>query len=154
MWPFSRKKKNVVPAEVDKDTLKTEENKIDQNNDSSCTVKEKANSTSCKKQTAKKDTAASIKEETNKTTTTHEQKDATLVEDTPSTTEKKARTPKYRVIYNQEDKCWDIKKDGAKRVIRKVKTKAEALDIVEHLAEKQNLSVTVHKKDGKFQKRA
>ena len=112
MWPFSRKKKNVAPAEVDKDTLKTEENKMDQNNDSSCIVKEKANSTSCKKQTAKKDTAASIKEETNKTTTTHEQKDATLVEDTPSTTEKKARIPKYRVIYNQEDKCWDIKKDG------------------------------------------
>ena len=68
-------------------------------------------------------------------------------------TEKKPKKAVYRVIYDSINKEWTIKKDGAQRVIRRVKTKAEALKIAARLAETQNLSLTVHTKDGKFQKK-
>lgn len=62
--------------------------------------------------------------------------------------------PSYRVIYDMSEKVWLIKKDGAKRVIRKVATKAEATKIAKELSENQNLNLTIHKKDGKFQKKS
>ncbi|MBO7378005.1 MAG: DUF2188 domain-containing protein [Clostridia bacterium] len=65
-------------------------------------------------------------------------------------TEKKAL---YRVIYDAENKEWMVKKDGAARVIRRVKTKAEALELAKKFAENQDLSLSVQKKDGKFQKK-
>ena len=66
---------------------------------------------------------------------------------------KPERKAVYRVIYDGENKEWMIKKDGATRVIRRVKTKAEAMEIANRLAENQDLSLTVQKKDGKFQKK-
>ena len=59
----------------------------------------------------------------------------------------------YRVIYDKENKEWLIKKDGASRIIRRVKTKAEALELATQFAENQELNITVQKKDGKFQKK-
>lgn len=66
----------------------------------------------------------------------------------------KGARPSYRVIYDISEKVWLIKKDGAKRVIRKVSTKAEATKIAKELSENQNLNLTIHKKDGKFQKKS
>lgn len=66
----------------------------------------------------------------------------------------KGARPSYRVIYDMSEKVWLIKKDGAKRVIRKVSTKAEATKIAKELSENQNLNLTIHKKDGKFQKKS
>ena len=66
-------------------------------------------------------------------------------------TEKKAI---YRVVYDKENKEWLIKKDGATRVIRRVKTKAEALELATQFAENQDLAMSVQKKDGKFQKKS
>ena len=74
----------------------------------------------------------------------------TIMETEEKKTEKKAI---YRVIYDGENKEWMIKKDGAARVIRRVKTKAEALELAKKFAENQDLSLNVHKKDGKFQKK-
>lgn len=65
-------------------------------------------------------------------------------------TEKKAV---YRVVYEKETKEWLIKKDGAQRVIRRVKTKAEALELAKQFSENQDLALSVQKKDGKFQKK-
>lgn len=59
----------------------------------------------------------------------------------------------YRVIYDKENKEWMVKKDGAQRVIRRVKTKAEALELANQFATNQDLSISVQKKDGKFQKK-
>jgi uncharacterized membrane protein len=59
----------------------------------------------------------------------------------------------YRVIYDKENKEWMVKKDGAQRVIRRVKTKAEALELANQFATNQELSLSVQKKDGKFQKK-
>ncbi|MBP5308917.1 MAG: DUF2188 domain-containing protein [Clostridia bacterium] len=76
--------------------------------------------------------------------------DALKTDEKPANTAKKAV---YRVVYDGENKEWMIKKDGAARVIRRVKTKAEALEIAGRLADNQDLSLTVQKKDGKFQKK-
>ena len=59
----------------------------------------------------------------------------------------------YRVLYSKEDRTWQIKKDGAKRIIASYPTKDEALKRVKSLSENNDLNFTVHKKDGKFQKK-
>ncbi len=59
----------------------------------------------------------------------------------------------YRILYDRETKTWEIRKDMAKRVIRRVKTKKEALEIAQELSKNQDLNLVVHKKDGKFQKK-
>ncbi len=60
---------------------------------------------------------------------------------------------RYRVIYDKETKTWVIKKDGAKRVIRRLKTKEEAIKVAKDLSKNQDTAFIVHKKDGKFQKK-
>lgn len=60
----------------------------------------------------------------------------------------------YRVIFSKENNVWQIKKDGAKRVIDSKITKEEALERVKQLSESQEIKFVVHKKDGKFQKKS
>lgn len=67
--------------------------------------------------------------------------------------EESNRPKKYRISYDREQKMWLIKKDGAKRVIRKTGTKVEALEIAKRMCNNQDLNLVVHKKDGKFQKK-
>lgn len=64
---------------------------------------------------------------------------------------KKETAPSYRVMHEKETSTWVIKKDGSTRVIRRVKTKEEALDVVKGLSVNQGLNVVVHKRNGQFQ---
>lgn len=64
---------------------------------------------------------------------------------------KKEAAPSYRVMHEKETSTWVIKKDGSTRVIRRVKTKEEALDVVKGLSVNQGLNVVVHKRNGQFQ---
>ena len=73
--------------------------------------------------------------------------------DEPEQKETPKRKISYRILYDRETKTWEVRKDQAKRVIRRVKTKKEALEIAQELCERQELNLVVHKKDGKFQKR-
>ena len=66
---------------------------------------------------------------------------------------KAERKAVYRVVYNKEERIWQIKKDGAKRVITSYPTKEEALKRVKELCESNDMNVIIHKKDGKFQKK-
>ena len=59
----------------------------------------------------------------------------------------------YRVVYDSVNKKWNIKKDGAERIIDSRKTKEEALARAKVLSENQNQKFVVYKKDGKFQKK-
>ena len=70
--------------------------------------------------------------------------------------EKEEKTKKsiYRVVFSKENNVWQIKKDGAKRVIDSKPTKEEALARVKELSQSQDTKFIVHKKDGKFQKKA
>ncbi len=75
-------------------------------------------------------------------------------EETEEVKETEATRPKlYRISYDHEERMWLIKKDGAKRVIRKTATKAEAVEIAKRMCDNQDLNLVVHKKDGKFQKK-
>ena len=66
--------------------------------------------------------------------------------------EEKQRAQKYMVIYDKENKEWVVKKTGAQRASKRCRTKVEALEVAERLAENQDLNLTVKKKNGKFQK--
>lgn len=57
----------------------------------------------------------------------------------------------YRVVYNKEKRDWEIRKDNAKRVIRRLSTKEEALETVKELSKNNDLKVSVERKDGKVQ---
>lgn len=70
-----------------------------------------------------------------------------------SAKEQPAKAGAYRVIYDREAAEWTIKKDGASRVIRRVKTKEEALKLAKEFSKNGDASLIVHKKDGKFQKK-
>ena len=66
---------------------------------------------------------------------------------------KKVNNAKYRLIYDRENTSWVIRKDGAGRTIRRVKTKKEALSILKEMEEKnEDIKMVIHKKNGKFQK--
>ena len=67
---------------------------------------------------------------------------------------KTGKKPVYRVVYDKEARTWLIKKDGAKRTIASYATKEEALERVLDLSQTNDLNFIVHKKDGKFQKKA
>lgn len=60
----------------------------------------------------------------------------------------------YRVIFDKENREWMVKKDNASRVIRRVRTKEEALKLAKQFAENQDMNLQVQKKDGKFQKKS
>ena len=65
----------------------------------------------------------------------------------------KKGSARYRIVYDRDTMTWVIRKDGNVRAFRRVKTKREALEIAKELSAKNpEVSVSVHKKDGKFQK--
>lgn len=82
-------------------------------------------------------------------------KKSDLVENkSQETKEEKTKKAVYRVIFSKEQNAWQIKKDGAKRVIDSKPTKEEALNRVKELSQSQDTKFIVHKKDGKFQKKS
>lgn len=65
----------------------------------------------------------------------------------------KNKKPLYRVVYDKDNRKWNIKKDGADRIIDSKLTKQEALDRVKKLSDNNDTKFIVHKRDGKFQKK-
>ena len=59
----------------------------------------------------------------------------------------------YRLTFDKEKHEWVIKRDGSERATRRVRTKEEALKVMEQLSDNQGVGTHVHKKDGKFQKK-
>ena len=110
---------------------------------------EESKKTETKKVVAKK--AETKKVETKKTET---KKADTKTADSAEVKAPKERKALYRVVYSKELKVWQIKKDGAKRVIDSKHTKEEALIRVRELSESQDSNFVVQKKDGKFQEKA
>ncbi len=127
MWLFGKKKKEEKTAKVEKTNAVKEENEVAE------PVKKEV------KKSTKKVEEPKVKKEVEN-----------AEQEKP---EKKEKKSIYRVIYNKEDRTWQIKKDGAKRVITSYSTKEEALTRVKELCASQNLKVIIHKKDGKFQKK-
>ncbi|MGN1222867.1 MAG: DUF2188 domain-containing protein [Christensenellales bacterium] len=114
--------------------------------------------TETKKEVAEEEKDVSEVKNTKKTSTTKKADLKPAVKETISKRvekeeKKEVANAKYRLIYDKENASWVIRKDGAGRTIRRVKTKQEALDILKNMEEKnEEMKVVVHKKNGKFQK--
>ncbi len=67
---------------------------------------------------------------------------------------KKEKLNRYRVTYDKVNQNWVVKMDGATRASKRCATKEEALKVAKELAKKKDSKLSVHKKDGKFQKKA
>lgn len=66
---------------------------------------------------------------------------------------KPTETVMYSIVYDRAAREWVVRKTGSPRAIRRLRTKAEALEYAEQLSVRQGLALQVHKKDGKFQKK-
>ena len=66
--------------------------------------------------------------------------------------EEKEENQTYRIVYDKEQKNWIVRIDGGKRASRRCKTKEEALKVAKELAKKKDADLSIHKKNGKFQK--
>lgn len=59
---------------------------------------------------------------------------------------------KYVVKYDRLKDSWIIQRSGSERVVRRLRTKEEAMSEARAMCKRQNATLVVHKKDGKFQK--
>ena len=116
-------------------------------------TKPKTTKKSTKEPVAKKETKATkpVKEDKKQEEKVEEVKEEEKQETEEVKAEKQSRQ-KYMVIYDKDKKDWIVKKTDSARASKRCKTKAEALEVAKSLSEKQDLSLTVKKKDGKFQK--
>ena len=60
---------------------------------------------------------------------------------------------RYRVTYDKDKKDWVVKKDGAQRATKRFATKEEATAFDKEIAKNHDSSLSIHKKNGKFQKK-
>ncbi len=68
------------------------------------------------------------------------------------TVEHKNSGVKFTVAFDRQKLSWVIRKQGVKRVVRRLDTKQEAMQIARELCKKYDAQLVVHKRDGKFQK--
>lgn len=67
--------------------------------------------------------------------------------------EKSDSRPKvYHISLRKSDGMWQVKAAGAEKAIKLFKTQAEAIEYCKPLAENQEASIMIHKKDGSFRK--
>lgn len=118
----------------------------------------KAEEKTTSEKTSKNTKTAQAKTSTAKTTKTVKTEKKTEPEAKPADEEqeisKKDKLNRYRVTYDKEQQNWVVKMDGATRASKRCATKEEALKVAKELAKKKDSHLSVHKKDGKFQKKA
>ena len=59
---------------------------------------------------------------------------------------------RYVITHRKDDGVWQVKLAKGAKVIKLFNTQKEAIDYAEALAENQDGSITIHKKDGKIRK--
>ena len=145
------KDKSTNQAEnVEQDTKETEtkaEEKVVE-----AETQEKSTKETKKVENAEKDDSTAEETEEAEEQEAEEEAEPTT-ETTKQETTKKASTI-YHVIYDKDLKEWAIRKNSSKRASKKAKTKEEAIAIATQLCENNDAKLVVHKRDGKFQKKA
>ncbi len=65
------------------------------------------------------------------------------------------KTPKknYHISHREKDGKWQVKFAGGEKAIKLFDTQAEAIDYAKDLAEKNDGTHTIHKRDGKIRKK-
>jgi hypothetical protein len=64
---------------------------------------------------------------------------------------------RYHVAQNKDDESefkgqWRVRKEGSKKTIKHFKTQAEAINYAETLADNNDTSIVIHKRDGSIRK--
>lgn len=67
-------------------------------------------------------------------------------------TTKKTPAKKYHIAQRSEDNMWQVKAEGAEKALKLFKTQQEAIDYAKKVADNQEGSIMIHKKDGSFRK--
>ncbi len=70
----------------------------------------------------------------------------------PAQEVKKAPAKKYHIAQRAEDSMWQVKAEGAEKALKLFKTQQEAIDYAKKVADNQEGSIMIHKKDGSFRK--
>lgn len=147
--------KNNVPLANSNEALKTKPSDIDQSplNDTETEKPKEVKVTPIEK-------APQMDEvkEPKKSVSTPKEETLTPTEDTPKETVKKTNKPsKYHISQNKDEdsefsKMWRVRKEGSSKTIKYFKTQKEAITFAEKLAENQDSSIVIHKKDGSIRK--
>ena len=102
----------------------------------------------------KKDAKTATKKEVEAKTSKKETKAAKQeeIEIVESTEKTQSSRPKVYHISIREDGKWQVKFAKGEKVIKTFATQLEAIDYAKQLANNQNGSIAIHKKDGKIRK--
>lgn len=80
------------------------------------------------------------------------EKDTEIVVETVSSETKKPTYKKYHISQRNDTNMWQVKAEGADKALKLFKTQQEAIEYAKKVAETQNGSIMIHKKDGSFRK--
>lgn len=105
----------------------------------------------------KKEVKPTVKKEvenkaSKKETKATKQEEIEIVENVESTEKTQSSRPKVYHISIREDGKWQVKFAKGEKVIKTFATQLEAIDYAKQLANNQNGSIAIHKKDGKIRK--
>ncbi len=148
--PVSSSSVNQAPVKPDKEVIavKTEAKAVEQK-----TVKSEEQAVVPEKQetTTKAPEVKAVKEEK---VVEVAKKEPETVE---KTAEKVAKPAKYHISQNKDTDAthaneWRVRKEGSSKTIKYFNTQKEAIEFAEKLAENQDSSIVIHKKDGSIRK--
>ena len=128
-----------------KERKETNEKKVDTKKDTKVVKEEKKEV----KPTVKKEVENKASKKETKAT---KQEEIEIVENVESTEKTQSSRPKVYHISIREDGKWQVKFAKGEKVIKTFATQLEAIDYAKQLANNQNGSIAIHKKDGKIRK--
>lgn len=139
------KKDTKVVKEEKKETKPTSKKEVKVETKTTKKVEVKATKKDAKTATKKEVEAKTSKKETKAA----KQEEIEIVENTEKT---QSSRPKVYHISIREDGKWQVKFAKGEKVIKTFATQLEAIDYAKQLANNQNGSIAIHKKDGKIRK--
>ena len=142
------KKDTKVVKEEKKETKQTSKKEVKVEPKTTKKVEVKATKKDAKTSTKKEVEAKTSKKETKAT----KQEEIEIVENVESAGKTQSSRPKVYHISIREDGKWQVKFAKGEKVIKTFATQLEAIDYAKQLANNQNGSIAIHKKDGKIRK--
>lgn len=83
---------------------------------------------------------------------TENENDTEVVIETVSSASQKPTYKKYHISQRNDTNMWQVKAEGADKALKLFKTQQEAIEYAKKVAESQDGSIMIHKKDGSFRK--
>lgn len=78
--------------------------------------------------------------------------DTEVIIETVSSASQKPTYKKYHISQRNDTNMWQVKAEGADKALKLFKTQQEAIEYAKKVAESQDGSIMIHKKDGSFRK--